>query len=134
MHSFLEDLVITTNNHHPSIIPSYLHSSIIPTAPLLSIFCWSSSQYDTLLHCKPLSHFINQEIVWIFPINSLLYPKWQNTSQSHLMSTAYGMPTKILNSLDDSAILIAQGCVAYCNDTDAMGGTRVDFDTSMLNL
>ena len=41
------------------------------------------------------------------------------------------MPTELPDSLDDSAILAAQGCVAYYNDAGAMGRTRVDFDTSI---
>lgn len=53
------------------------------------------------------------------------------TSESYLMSTAYGMPTELPDSLDDSAILAAKGCVDYFNDAGAMGRSRVDFDTSI---
>jgi len=55
----------------------------------------------------------------------------QEMSQSHLMSTAYGMPTELPDSLDDSAFLAAKGCLTYYNDAGAMGRTRVDFDTSI---
>jgi len=47
------------------------------------------------------------------------------------MSTAYGQPTELPDSLDDSAVLAAQGCVRFTEDVGPMGRCRVDFDTSV---
>lgn len=47
------------------------------------------------------------------------------------MSTAYGQPTELPDSLDDSAVLAAQGCVKFAEDVGSMGRCRVDFDTSI---
>ena len=63
-------------------------------------------------------------------------PHTQNTNYAklktfHLQAVAYGMPTELPDSLDDSAILAAQGCVSYAADIGPMGRCRVDFDTSI---
>jgi len=47
------------------------------------------------------------------------------------MSTAYGLPTELPDSLDDSAVLAAQGCMLYSADAGPMSRCRVDFDSSV---
>ena len=47
------------------------------------------------------------------------------------MSSPYGQPTELPDSLDDSAILAAQGCIRYTEDVGSQGRCRVDFDTSI---
>jgi hypothetical protein len=54
----------------------------------------------------------------------------EHVSNLH-MSTAYGLPTELPDSLDDSAIVAAQGCMQYVEDAGNMGRCRVDFDTSI---
>lgn len=55
----------------------------------------------------------------------------QSLQNTKLYSSAYGMPTELPDSLDDSAILAAQGCSLYAQDAGSMGRCRVDFDTSI---
>lgn len=46
-------------------------------------------------------------------------------------SSGFGQVTELPDSLDDSAILAAQGCVQFYNDAGPMNKCRVDFDTSI---
>ena len=59
----------------------------------------------------------------------------RQSSSTALSSTAagagFGQATELPDSLDDSAILAAQGCVSYMNDAGPMQRCRVDFDTSI---
>ena len=50
---------------------------------------------------------------------------------SKLFSSGYDQVTELPDSLDDSAILAAQGCVQFYNDAGPMNRCRVDFDTSI---
>lgn len=50
---------------------------------------------------------------------------------SKYLSSGFGQPTDLPDSLDDSAVIAAQGCVAYANDSGPMQMCRVDFDTSI---
>lgn len=55
----------------------------------------------------------------------------ERVNRSRLMSTGYGMPTELPDSLDDSAVLAAQGCADFFQDAGSMARCRVDFDTSV---
>lgn len=50
---------------------------------------------------------------------------------STLFSSGYDQVTELPDSLEDSAILAAQGCVQFYNDAGPMSRCRVDFDTSI---